>query len=122
MFASNTAEIINFEKPISKIKNNDIFSKILYIHKKLKEIAQYESISKTKYNVAKLSSEKLEKVKTLESKLGCYLIAYEVDAEVEENKCMILNRISSLLDEYLDLCRDTVLKKQEDGFNGFFEQ
>lgn len=122
MFASNTAEIIHFEKQPAKTQKSeksDVFTKILYVHKKLKEVARHESISRQKYNVAKLNPEKLEKLKQVESKIGCYLVAYEPDPEAEENKSMILNRISSLLDEYLSLCR---VKKHEDGFNGFFEQ
>ena len=122
MFASNTAEIINFEKPLSKSKKNDVFTKILYVHKKLKEVAQYESIAKQKYNIAKLNPEKIEKLKSLESKIGCYLVAFDFDPEIEENKSMILNRISSLLDEYLDLCKSNKYKNQEDGFSGFFQQ
>lgn len=118
MFASGTAEVINFEK---KKKTDDLFTKILYVHKKLKEVAQYESISKTKYQVAKLNKEQLEKVKLLESKFGCCLVAYEGKREIEENKLMILNRVHSLLDEYLDMCKPKKEKYSSDEFGKFFE-
>ena len=127
MFASNTAEVLNFQK---KKDSQDVFTKILYLHKKLKEVAQYESLSKTKYKLAKPSPEDLERIKQLELKLGYSLIAFESEEEIEENKAMILNRIDSLLDEYMAMCKPVAPKSQnpppskkiDNDFNGFFEQ
>ena len=144
MFASNTAEVLTFSnsnpskdlkmkmtRVKTKTKTGDLFSKILFLHKKLKEVAQYESISRSKYKLAKLDSSQLEKIKNLEGETGYSLIAYSHDTEVEENKDMILNRVYSLLEEYLDYCKPskTQIKdvgykfgKSEDAFSGFFEQ
>ncbi|MBI3591147.1 MAG: hypothetical protein HY094_07235 [Candidatus Melainabacteria bacterium] len=125
MFASSTAEVLSFQK---KKDPQDVFTKILYLHKKLKEAAQYESLSKTKYKLAKPVTEDLERIKQLELKLGYSLIAVESENEMEENKAMILNRIDSLLDEYMSMCKPGKSKLQnlpsqkiENDFNGFFE-
>lgn len=119
MFASNTAEVLNFNKE----KNvTDIFTKILYIHKKLKEIAKYESSYKSRFNIAKLNSEQLENIKTLEGKLNCCLVAYEAQYKMQENKLLILNKIHSLLDEYICICKACEENKLTGDFNKLFEQ
>ena len=132
MFSSNTAEIINLNN--KKKKTEDLFSKILFLHKKLKEVAQFETISKTKFKHASLNKEQIQKVKLLESNLSCFLMAFQCDNEIDENKQMILNRIHSLLDEYLSMCKPQTNKLQTNqkldpknpntvaDFNGFFEQ
>ena len=126
MFSSNTAEIISFQK---KKKKPDLFSSILSLHKKLKEVAQYESLLqsklKSKSKLAKLKDQQVEKLKQLETDLDCCLVAYDNEIEAGEDKAMILNRINSLLDEYLSLCYVGKVKnsvKAEDNFSKFFEQ
>lgn len=120
MFSSNTAEVINFQK---KDQIQDLFTTILVVHKKLKEVARFESLAKPKLKVAKLSKDNLEKVRALESLIGYSLIAYESDLQLDEDKAMILNRVSSLIDEYLSMCKLPSKEKsnKDDGFNGFFE-
>lgn len=119
MFASSTAEVINLQK---NKKPQNVFSTILLLHKKLKEVAQYESLSNTDYKLAKLSSLQVEKIKSLELGLGCHLVAFEYDSSIDENKCMILNRISSLLDEYFSICKTKKNEKSDSDFSKFFEQ
>lgn len=119
MFSSNTAEIINFEKQKT---NNDVFTKILFVHKKLKEIAKHESNRDKEYKIASLSSEQVNKIKTLESTLGFNLVAYEVDEKLKQKKVKILDEIYSLLDEYLSIYNPQLSKKNECNFNEFFEQ
>ena len=123
MFAnnSNIRDVIDFKLTKKKnTKKTDVFSNILLVYKKLKEAALYESMTKSKYKVARLNQEELNQLKSLESRLGYSFVAYENDKSQEEDKLMLLNRISSLLDEYLSFCRQ--VKKQDDSFNEFFEQ
>ncbi len=119
MFTSNNAEVVDIQK---KKVHSDAFSKILHVHKKLKEVAQLESISKPSYKTAKLAKDQLQKVNSLELALGYKLIAYEADAECDEDKLMILNRVSSLLDEYLSLCKPSMQNPNRDEFSDFFQQ
>ena len=125
MFSSNTAEVINIQTKKNADKahiDKDLFSKLLMLHKKLKVVAQYESITKSKYKVASLSQSQLDNIKMLESKSGYSLLAFEQDLEVDENKNMILNRIDSLLDEYLSYCKPEKSNKSSDDFNKFFDE
>lgn len=125
MFTSNTAEVIDIKE---KRQHSDVFSKILDLHKRLKEIAQYESISSSKpnYKVVKPTGGQLQKIKALELNLGYKLVAYQADTEVEEDKLMILNRVNSLLDEFLSISKnsqnDQASQAKKDDFNEFFEQ
>ena len=126
MFASNTVEILKYQKNNNQRDENtsvknDVFTQILYIHKKLKNIAQNESLAKTRFKVAKLNSKELNEVKQLETSLGYYFIAYESDKEIEENKKMLLNKINLLLDEYSNYLKQTKAGK-DDEFKEFFEQ
>lgn len=105
MFASNTAEVLKIRE---KTKSQGFFTKLLYIHKKIKQAAQLESMSKAMFKVAPLNQSQIENIRQLENKLGFCLVAYEHLLEIEENKYMILNRISSLLDEYMDLCKSDI--------------
>ena len=122
MFASSTAEVINLQKNQKSQRTENVFSKILFLHKKLKELAQYESLSNTDYKLARLNPTQMEKVKMLESSLDCHLVAFEYDSSIDENKCMILNRISSLLDEYLSICKAKKTSNTDVDFSKFFEQ
>ncbi len=119
MFTSNTAEVVDIQK---KKVQSDAFTKILHLHKKLKEVAQLESIYKPKYKPAKLPKDQLQKVNSLELALGYKLVVYEADAECDEDKLMILNRVSSLLDEYLSLCKPGMQSQNREEFNDFFQQ
>lgn len=112
MFASNTSPIID----IDEHKKAEVLPILLQIHKKIKTIAKHESISKSKYKVAKINPEELNQIKSLESKLGYCLIACEHKAE---NKTRILSKVNFLLDEYLELYKS---KETEDDFSKFFEQ
>ena len=122
MFASSTAEVINLQKNQKSQRTENVFSKILFLHKKLKELAQYESLSNTDYKLARLNPTQMEKIKMLESGLSCHLVAFEYDSSIDENKCMILNRISSLLDEYLSICKAKKTSNTDVDFSKFFEQ
>ena len=117
MFASNTAEVLNFEK---KDKSPDALKSILDIHKKLKEIARIESNIKPKYKVAKLTQEKLQKIKNLEENIDHCLIAYDADSTLSYKKYKILDNIKLLLDDYKNLLQSSKSSKPDDSFNELF--
>lgn len=119
------------------------FKKIIYAYKKLKQIAKYESISNENpaSKVASLTNEQLEKIKLLEARLGCRLVAYE-NIDLNYRKGEILDGLHLLLDEYLSLYTNkseanrkteskttnkvVQLKKElvepiNEDFNGFFQ-
>ena len=124
MFASNTLEILSHQKNNKEKEHNieDVFTRILYIHKKLKNIAQHEYINENKFKVAKLNPLELNEMKHLEGKLGYCCVAYEHDDSIEENKIIMLNKIDLLLDEYMKLLTNKRKTNTDDEFKDFFEQ
>ena len=120
MFATNTVEVLNFETPN---KTENLFTKILFAYKKLKEIAKYESDLSSEFQIARLHPEQLEKLKSLESNLGYCLIAYEQQLHLKNKKSEILNKISLLLNEYSKLCKSSKNQRKTtlDDFAKFFE-
>ena len=127
MFASNTLEISshqknNREKEQKINAKQNVFAKLLCIHKKLKNIAQHEYINENKFKVAKLNPSELNEIKHLEGKLGYCCVAYEHDNSVEENKIIMLNKIDLLLDEYMKLLTNKRKTNTDDEFKDFFEQ
>ena len=117
MFASNTAEVLNFEK---KDENPDALKAILTIHKKLKEIARIESNIRPKYKIAKLTQEKLQKIKNLEENIDYCLVAYDADSDLSYKKHKILTSINLLLDDYKNLLQSNKSSKPDDSFNELF--
>ena len=120
MFSSNTAEILNISNEVKKKPN--VLKKILFIHKKLKEIAKYENSYKEKFQLAKLNLAQVSQIKNLESDLNLFLIAYETEKIVSHDKQSILNKINILLDEYLDVCKYSNKNQSQDEFSKFFEE
>lgn len=116
MFASNTAEVLSFEK---KDESPDVLKSILAIHKKLKEIARIESNIKPKYRVAKLTQEQLQKIKLFEQTINHCLVAYDGNG-LNHKKHKILENIKSLLDDYKILLQSDKSNKQDDSFNELF--
>ncbi len=95
--------------------------KILCVYKRLKAIAKAEFSSKSKFKLAQLSQDKLNKLKNIETNMGYCLIAYEDNFELLNKKVDILNRINSLLNQYSKLSNTTSIKDTPDDFNKFFE-
>ena len=117
MFASNTAEVLNFEK---KDKSPDALKSILDIHKKLKEIARIESNIRPKYKVAKLTQEKLQKIRNLEENIDYCLVAYDANSDLSYKKHKLLENIKMLLDDYKNLLQSTKSNNSDDSFNELF--
>lgn len=94
----------SFKNDKIQLNKEKSFKKIIYAYKKLKQIAKYESglNSDLSSKVANLTNDQLEKIKLLESKLGCRLVAYE-NSDLEYRKNEILDGLHLLLDEYLAL-------------------
>lgn len=153
MFTSNAAEVLTFnkleEKKLEKvetgnglkdnlknenevpklenkqIKMPDTFKKLLHLHKRLKEVALFESGKKPSKMLADLTQDEVDEIKKLEDKLGYTIVAYETEEVISENKLMILNRVDSLLDEYLTMVKPKEVETQtpsDDGLGKFFEQ
>ena len=91
-----------------------VTDKILIIYKKLKKIARVEINSKTKFEPAKLTSQELNQLKSLESSVGLCLVAYKEGNDLSEQKIQILNQINKLLNDYSGLIT-------QDDFSKFFE-
>ncbi len=123
------------KETIKTISIDNIFlKKIVFIYKKLKNIARFESIKIQNQTPkpADLTKEQLERIKSLEGKIGCRLVAYESDEEINERKNSILSQIELLLNEYINLCTNRKIenkpafskpkqKLMNNDFNGFFE-
>ncbi|GEM_PF-5528661 len=117
MFASNTAEVLNFEK---KSESPEALKSLLIIHKKLKEIARIESNIKPKCKIAKLTQEQLQSIKNLEGNINHCLVAYDTDNALNYKKHKILENIQALLDSYKILLQSCKSNKQDDSFNKLF--
>ena len=118
MFASNTAEVLNFEK---KEASSDALKSILLIYKKLKDIARIESNIKPKYKIAYLTNEQLQRVKHLEDNIQHCLVAYDVESKTSLKKHNILNQIQQLLNEYINLLKASKQNIVDNSFSELFE-
>jgi hypothetical protein len=113
----------------------DHFKVLLQAYKKFKQIAKLESELSVNQmrNPAKLNKDDLDKIKLLESRLGCNLVAFENNSN-EYRKSEILSGIHLLLDDYLKLFNPDINKEnvitfspskaksiESSEFNGFFE-
>ena len=120
MFALKTdkSSELSEKKPlnIQVLKN-----KILIAYKKLKTITKHEFRDENKFKLAALSPEQLVRLKSLESDLHLYLIAYEADPKILNKKIDILNRVNGLLNDYCKLSQENSKKYANEDFSKFFE-
>ncbi len=119
MFASNTAEVLNFEH---RSENNDLLKLTLTIHTKLKHIAKSEYKEKPKYKIAKLTSDQLSKIKNLEQSINQCLIAFDTEVGLKNEKQKILKKVNALLDMYLSLSTSKEKSNLNEEFNELFQQ
>lgn len=121
MFAiksENRTQDTNANQDYSKLLKD----KILLAYKKLKSVAKSELSTKNKFKLAQLSDDKLNKLKSMEAGMGCFLVAYNYDHDLSKKKVEILNRINLLLNQYSNLSKTSSEKKTEDDFSEFFQQ
>ncbi len=121
MFAiksENKVQDTNTNQDYSKLLKD----KILLVYKRLKSVAKSELRTKSKFKLAQLSDDKVNKLKSLETGMGCFLVAYNYDNELTKKKVEILNRINLLLNQYSNLAQVPSEKKTQDDFSEFFQQ
>ncbi len=102
-------------------EQHSLTDKLLSVYKKLKSIAKSEFDPKNKFKLAKLSQDKLNRIKNIESNMSCVLVAYEHDVDLLDKKINILNRINSLLNQYSAISAEPKIKDRNDDFSKFFE-
>lgn len=120
MFAIKSEKSTEIPKE-QEIASSALTDKILSVYKKLKSIAKSEFNIKNKFKLAKLTQDKLTRIKNIESSIGCVLVAYEHNVDLLDKKIGILNRINSLLNQYSSLSSESQTKQTNDDFNKFFE-
>ena len=101
-----------------KLDNQLVTDKLLLIYKKLKNIAKAEIQSKKKLKLANLKNEQLSQIKSIESDMDLFLLAYESDKKHLSQKIQLLTQINMLLNDYSGLLRKDY---SNDDFSKFFE-
>lgn len=116
MFAERNLEIVENKN----VSTQSITDKIFSVYKKLKKIAKHEINARDKFKVAKLNHEQLRQLKSVESNIGLYLVAYQGDDSFINQKIQILTQINQLLNNYSKLIAQDQ-KNNCDDFSKFFE-
>ena len=122
MFYTNVLEKQEYKRESKYPDKKHLLRFILGIYKKIKDIAKHEENLKINYKIAKLDTDRLYKLKKMETDFGMSLVAYDSDEEAKQCKHEILNRINSLLNEYTSIINKSQKKSGIDEFKGFFEQ